>query len=59
MKRKMKDENLEMKPELGTSPSAINTEVEVVNGSRREEAIDIRAVLVVGAGPAGLMLAYV
>lgn len=57
MKRKMEDDSLEMKPEL--APSAVNTEAKVVNGSRGEEAIDIRAVLVVGAGPAGLMLAYV
>ncbi len=55
----MQDEGLELKLEPGTSSSAVDSKVKTFNGSQREEGADVRSVLIVGAGPAGLMLAYV
>jgi NADPH-dependent 2,4-dienoyl-CoA reductase/sulfur reductase-like enzyme len=59
MKRKMEGNGLEMKQEPDMSPATVNSEVEAVNSSQKGESADVRSVLVVGAGPAGLMLAYV
>jgi len=38
---------------------ATNSEEKAINGSQKEAYAHIRSVLIVGAGPAGLMLAYV
>jgi hypothetical protein len=59
MKRNMEGDGLEMKQETDMSPATVDSEVETVNGSQKGESADVRSVLVVGAGPAGLMLAYV
>ena len=59
MKRKMEGDGLELKQEPDTSPATVDSEVEAVDGSQKGESAGIRSVLVVGAGPAGLMLAYV
>jgi hypothetical protein len=48
-----------MKQEPDTSPVATDSEEKAVNGPQKEAYADIRSVLIVGAGPAGLMLAYV
>jgi hypothetical protein len=55
----MEADGLEMKQGPDMSPAIVDSEVEAVNGSQKGESADVRSVLVVGAGPAGLMLAYV
>jgi hypothetical protein len=55
----MEDVSLEMKQEPDLSSVATDFEEKEVSGSQKEECADIRSVLIVGAGPAGLMLAYV
>ena len=58
-KRRMNHDSLEMKQEHDMSPFAVDSEMKVVNGLQQEASADVRSVLIVGAGPAGLMLAYV
>jgi NADPH-dependent 2,4-dienoyl-CoA reductase/sulfur reductase-like enzyme len=58
VKRKVQDESLEMKQEPDMSPVVVDSELNAVNGSQKEQSPDVRSVLIVGAGPAGLMLAY-
>lgn len=45
--------------ESGSFSLARDSQMETVNDLQGQESTDIRGVLVVGAGPAGLMLAYV
>jgi hypothetical protein len=54
MKRKMVDGSLGTKQELD-----VDSKMNAVNGLHNKESTDVRSVLIVGAGPAGLMLAYV
>jgi NADPH-dependent 2,4-dienoyl-CoA reductase/sulfur reductase-like enzyme len=59
MKIKMEDDSLEVTPECAASRITMDPEVKDINGSQKGDDNNVRSVLVVGAGPAGLMLAYV
>jgi hypothetical protein len=48
-----------VKQESDMPPFAMDSEAKAVNCSQQEDSGDVRSVLIVGAGPAGLMLAYV
>ena len=44
---------------IDMSRVAVDSEMKIVNDLQNGESTDVRSVLIVGAGPAGLMLAYV